>query len=62
MRLLAADYAFAFDRLSSFYPGNPMRDDAWRDVIARAHAVPRATPGLAAILRAQLLARQAPPE
>ncbi len=62
MRLLAADYAFAFDRLSSFYPGNPMRDDAWRDVIVRAHAVPRATPRLAAILRAQLLARQAPPE
>ena len=62
MRSLAADYAFAFDRLSAFYAGNPMRDDAWRAVVAGAQAVPRATPRLAEILRAQQLARQAPPE
>jgi bacillithiol biosynthesis cysteine-adding enzyme BshC len=62
MRSLAADYAFAFDRLAAFYAGNPMRDDAWRDVIARAHAVPRATTRLADILTAQQVARQAPPE
>ena len=63
MRRLAADYAFAFDDLAPFYPGNPMRDDAWRDVIRRVHAAPpRDTARLSAALAAQQADRQAPPE
>jgi uncharacterized protein YllA (UPF0747 family) len=63
IRRLAADYAFAFDGLAPFYPGNPQEDAAWADVITRVHAGPlRATPQLAALLAAQQRDRGAPPE
>ncbi len=63
IRRLAADYAFAFDGLALFYPGNPQDDAAWVDVIARVHAgPPRATPHLAALLAAQQRDREAPAE
>ncbi len=63
IRRLAADYAFAFDGLAPFYPGNPRDDAAWADVITRVHAGPqRATPQLAALLAAQQRDREAPPE
>lgn len=63
IRRLAADYAFTFDGLAPFYPGNPQDDAAWADVIARVHAGPRrATPQLAALLAAQQRDREAPPE
>ena len=63
IRRLAADYAFAFDGLAPFYPGNPQEDAAWADVITRVHAGPeRATPHLAALLAAQQRDRGAPPE
>jgi bacillithiol synthase len=63
IRRLAADYAFAFDGLAPFYPGNPQDEAAWADVIARVHAGPRrATPHLAALLAAQQRDREAPPE
>lgn len=63
IRRLAADYAFAFDGLAPFYPGNPRDDAAWADVITRVHAGPqRATPQLAALLAAQQRGREAPPE
>lgn len=63
IRRLAADYAFAFDGLAPFYPGNPQEDAAWADVVARVHAGPqRATPHLAALLAAQQRDREAPPE
>lgn len=63
IRRLAADYAFAFPRLASFYAGDPADDAAWRDAIARVHAAPpRATPELAALIAAQQTARQAPAE
>jgi bacillithiol biosynthesis cysteine-adding enzyme BshC len=60
MRRLAADYAFAFDQLAPFYAGDPGQAGAWADTIARVHAVPRATPGLAGMLRSQLERRGAP--
>jgi bacillithiol biosynthesis cysteine-adding enzyme BshC len=60
MRRLATDYAFAFDQLAPFYAGDPHQPAAWAEVIARAHAAPRATPALAAMLRAQLERRGAP--
>lgn len=63
IRRLAADYAFGFDQLASFYAGNPQQDSAWTDVIARVHGGPRrATPQLAALLTAQQRGRQAPEE
>jgi bacillithiol biosynthesis cysteine-adding enzyme BshC len=63
VRRLAADYAFAFERLAPFYAGHPAQDDAWREAIARAHSgVPRATARLADLLNAQQRAREAPPE
>lgn len=63
IRRLAADYAFAYDGLAPFYPGNPQDDAAWADVIARVHAGPkRATPHLAALLAAQQREREAPAE
>lgn len=63
MRRLAADYAFAFESLAPFYAGNPLRDEAWREAIARVHAAPpRAGAALADLLQAQQAAREAPPE
>ena len=63
MRRLATDYAFAFEGLAPFYAGDPRRDDAWRAMIANVHAgPPRAQPALAALLTAQQVAREAPPE
>ncbi|MEZ5420846.1 MAG: bacillithiol biosynthesis cysteine-adding enzyme BshC [Vicinamibacterales bacterium] len=59
MRRLAADYAFDFDGVASFYPGNPMRDDR----VARRHrasTAPRDGARLAAAISAQQETRQAP--
>ena len=63
MRRLAADYAFAFDDLAAFYPGNPVRDDAWRDAIRRVQAGPaRDTARLMAAIDAQQASRDTPAE
>ena len=61
IRRLPADYASDFDKLASFYAGDPQQRDAWRATVAAVHAgPPRATARLASILRAQQTARAAP--
>ena len=62
MRRLAVDYAFDFDRLASFFAGNPADAAAWPDAIARAQRHTRPRPAVAAMLRAQLERRGSPPE
>lgn len=62
MRPLAIDYAFAHDKLASFFGGDPTEATAWSGAIRRAqrHARPRAA--LAEMLAAQQARRGSPPE
>jgi bacillithiol synthase len=41
IRRLAADYAFAFANVASFFAGDPATSAAWADTIARSQALPR---------------------
>jgi bacillithiol biosynthesis cysteine-adding enzyme BshC len=62
MRPLAIDYAFAHERLASFFSGNPAEASAWSGAIRRAqrHARPRAA--IVEMLAAQQARRGSPPE
>src|SRR5690348_4730952 len=57
---LSIDYNHAYDKLASFYAGNPAQPNDWREAIARAQAHPRQRTPLTAVLEAQQLARRAP--
>jgi bacillithiol biosynthesis cysteine-adding enzyme BshC len=57
---LAADYAFAWQRLAAFYAGDPADDAEWRAAAARAGAHPRDRGAVAAVLAAQQVRRAAP--
>jgi len=59
---LAADYAYAFDRLAEFYAGNPANPTAWRDAIARTQRHERQRDTVADIIGAQQQRRGAPSE
>jgi bacillithiol biosynthesis cysteine-adding enzyme BshC len=61
VRRLAADYAFAYDRLAGFFAGAPTSPDAWRETIARAQGHPRDRRALVDLLAAQQARRGAPP-
>lgn len=60
IRPLAADYAFAYDRLQAFFAGDPRSADAWRDAIARAQAAARTRSQIVTVLQAQQTLRNAP--
>jgi bacillithiol biosynthesis cysteine-adding enzyme BshC len=60
IRRLAADYAFAFDRVRPYFAGNPAESDAWRDAIARRHAHSGSPAEIAGVLAAQQARRGAP--
>ena len=62
IRRLAADYAFDFGRLSSFFAGNPADADDWTAAIGRAQRHPRQRLAVADLLQAQQRARSAPAE
>jgi bacillithiol biosynthesis cysteine-adding enzyme BshC len=62
IRRLAADYAFDFARVEPFFAGDPARDEAWADTIARSQATRRQPTELARVLAAQQARRDAPPE
>ena len=54
------DYAFAYERLSTFYAGDPRTADAWRDIITRTQQTARQRGAIADVLLAQQERRQAP--
>jgi bacillithiol biosynthesis cysteine-adding enzyme BshC len=62
IRRLAADYAFDFSPVESFYAGNPAAPEAWADTIARSQSTPRQPAALARLIAAQQARRDAPPE
>ena len=62
VRRLAADYAYDFDRLASFFSGNPADLAAWREAAARAQRQPRERERLVAVIADQQGRREAPPE
>jgi bacillithiol synthase len=62
IRRLAADYAFDFSPVESFYAGNPAAPEAWADTIARSQSTPRQPAALARLVAAQRARRDAPPE
>ena len=55
-------YTRTFDSVSPLFAGNPADPSAWRAAIRRAQAAPRERDALAAVIRAQLDRRDAPPE
>lgn len=55
-------YTRAFDSISPLFAGNPADPSAWRGAIRRAQAAPRERDAVAAVIRAQLERRDAPPE
>jgi bacillithiol biosynthesis cysteine-adding enzyme BshC len=57
---LAADYAFAYEKLADFYAGNPASSDAWQAAIKRAQTHPRNNAAVAALLADQQKRRGAP--
>jgi len=59
---LAADYAFAYERLSDFYAGNPADPAAWRDAIDRTQRYERQRRAVADLIAAQQQRRGAPAE
>lgn len=61
IRRLAADYAYDFPRVASFYAGDPAAHADWDAAIARTQAHPRRHDDIAAIVAAQQRRRQAPP-
>ncbi len=62
IRRLAADYAFAYDRVAPFFAGDPASPDAWAAAIARAQQLQRDHAAVAALLGEQQRRRGAPPE
>jgi bacillithiol synthase len=62
IRRLAADYAFRFELVASYFAGNPARTDAWADAIRRRQAHVGTPAELARVLAAQQERRGAPPE
>jgi len=60
VRPLSASYAYDFESLAGFFAGNPTRPDAWREAIARRHAMARPHQEIAGIVEAQQLKRDAP--
>ena len=62
IRRLAADYAFAFDRVRPYFAGNPADAVAWADAIARRHAHAGSPADIARVLAGQQERRGAPPE
>jgi bacillithiol biosynthesis cysteine-adding enzyme BshC len=60
IRRLAADYAFAFDRVRPYFSGNPADREAWADAIARRHAHTGAPAEIARVLADQQARRGAP--
>ncbi len=60
VRPLSAAYAYDFESLAGFFAGNPTRPEAWREAIARRHAMARPHREIAGIVEAQQLKRGAP--
>jgi bacillithiol synthase len=60
IRPLAGEYAFNFDRVATYYAGNPQAPDAWQEAYRRVQQRARARRELAACLGAQQAAREAP--
>jgi bacillithiol synthase len=63
IRRLATDYAFAFDRVSAFFAGDPASPQAWADAIRRqqAHRPSTRPEQIARVIAAQQERRNAPP-
>jgi bacillithiol synthase len=59
-RPLSIDYLHAYDKLATFYAGDPAQPADWREAIARAQAHPRQRTPLTAVIEAQQQARRAP--
>ena len=57
---LAADYAFAYERLDDFFAGDPHSSDAWRAAIVRAQGAASARDRVVDVVAAQQEHRQAP--
>ena len=53
VRPLSGDYTSNFQRVGSFFTGDPQSPDAWREISARARAHPRDRPRVAAAIAAQ---------
>jgi bacillithiol biosynthesis cysteine-adding enzyme BshC len=62
IKRLAADYAFAYERVADFFAGNPSDAAAWRAAIDRTQRHPRDRARLTDVVHAQLTKRGAPPE
>jgi bacillithiol biosynthesis cysteine-adding enzyme BshC len=60
IRRLAADYAYDFPRVATFFAGDPRDAAAWRSAISRAQAHGRRRRELVRVLRAQQERRGAP--
>lgn len=58
-RPLVSDLTTHFDRVAALFTGDPARPEAWRAVIAAVTEIPRDRAGLAGVLGAQLLSREA---
>jgi bacillithiol biosynthesis cysteine-adding enzyme BshC len=61
IRRLAADYAYDFRSVASFFSGNPADRSAWADAIARTQAHGRRRTEIAAVIASQQERRGAPP-
>ena len=61
IRRLAADYAYDFRSVASFFSGDPADRAAWADAIARTQAYERRRDEIAAVIASQQEQRQAPP-
>ena len=61
IRRLAADYAYDFRSVASFFSGDPSDRAAWAEAIARTQSYDRRRAEIAGILRAQQERRQAAP-
>ena len=61
IRRLAADYAYDFPSVSTFFTGDPADPAAWGQAIARTHAHHRRGVDIAAVIAGQQRRRNAPP-
>jgi bacillithiol biosynthesis cysteine-adding enzyme BshC len=61
IRRLAADYAYDFRAVASFFSGDPSDHTAWTDAIKRSQAYERRRADIAAVLGGQQERRNAPP-
>jgi bacillithiol biosynthesis cysteine-adding enzyme BshC len=60
IRRLAADYAFAYDRVAPYFAGDPASPQAWADAIRQRHAHGGSPDAIARVVAAQQERRQAP--